>query len=279
MEDKQNNPQFSLQTFNLLSSLLSILNSNDELDTDFVIAKYFLNNLSHLKDISIYKVADDCFVSRSSVQRFIKNIGYNSYTQLKNGIDVVISHESSFIDYTDHASYREYLSNSISDMSKDICENASTAGFSRFVDLFMNAKNIVMVTAEDSSFPCKIFQQQLISIGKLIRITTNASANIDLLKTLDENDLLLVSSITGNFALAIDEEIRRLKTQKALITLNRSCIFENTYQLIHYIGSKNQLNSHDIITVRNVYNNYGLSLFLDFVYHDCFMRYNKKNKQ
>ena len=266
MEDKQNNPQFSLQTFNLLSSLLSILNSNDELDTDFVIAKYFLNNLSHLKDISIYKVADDCFVSRSSVQRFIKNIGYNSYTQLKNGIDVVISHESSFIDYTDHANYREYLSNSISDMSKDICENASTAGFS-------------MVTAEDSSFPCKIFQQQLISIGKLIRITTNASANIDLLKTLDEKDLLLVSSITGNFALAIDEEIRRLKTQKALITLNRSCIFENTYQLIHYIGSKNQLNSHDIITVRNVYNNYGLSLFLDFVYHDCFMRYNKKNKQ
>ena len=277
MEGKQNNQHFTLQTFNLLSSLLSILNSNDELDTDFVIAKYFLNNLSHLKDISIYKVADDCFVSRSSVQRFIKNIGYDSYTQLKNGIDVVISHESSFIDYTDHSSYREYLSSSISEMSKDICEGASSPDFNKFVDLFMNAGNIVMVTAEDSSFPCKIFQQQLISIGKLIRITTNASANIDLLKALNENDLLLVSSITGNFALAIDEEIRRLKTQKALITLNRSCVFENTYQFIYYIGSKAQLNSHDIITVRNVYNSYGLSLFLDFVYHDCFMRFNKKN--
>ena len=73
MEDEHNNKIITLQTFNLLSSLLSILNTNDELDTDFVIAKYFLNNLNHLKDISIYKVADECFVSRSSVQRFIKN--------------------------------------------------------------------------------------------------------------------------------------------------------------------------------------------------------------
>lgn len=279
MEGKQNNQHFSLQTFNLLSSLLSILNSNDELDTDFVIAKYFLNNLSHLKDISIYKVADDCFVSRSSVQRFIKNIGYDSYTQLKNGIDVVISHESSFIDYTNHSSYREYLSSSISEMSKDICEGASSPDFNKFVDLFMNAGNIVMVTAEDSSFPCKIFQQQLISIGKLIRITTNATTNRQLLENLDENDLIIVSSITGNFAIAINEEIRKLPARKCLITLNRSGAFENTYQFIYYIGTKVQYSIFEHASIRNVYNNYGLSLFLDFFYHECFMRYNRQTVQ
>ncbi|MBO7676013.1 MAG: MurR/RpiR family transcriptional regulator, partial [Erysipelotrichaceae bacterium] len=252
---------------------------NDELDTDFVIAKYFLNNLSRLKETSIYKVADDCFVSRSSVQRFIKNIGYDSYTQLKNGIDVVISHENGFIDYTDHSSYKEYLTGCIDEMNKDIAQTASSSAFSRFVDLFMNARNVVLVTAEDSSFPCKIFQQQLISIGKLIRITTNASTNIDLLESLEENDLLLVSSISGNFALAINDEIRDLKARKVLVTLNRSCVFENTYQFIYYLGNKTQLNSHDLMTVRNVYNNYGLSVFLDFVYHECFMRYNNKSNK
>lgn len=279
MEDEHNNKIITLQTFNLLSSLLSILNTNDELDTDFVIAKYFLNNLNHLKDISIYKVADECFVSRSSVQRFIKNIGYESYTQLKKGIDVVISHESSFISYTDHSSYREYLTDSISKMCQDISETCSMKGFSRLVDMFMDARNVVLVTAEDSSFPCKIFQQQLISIGKLIRITTNATTNRQLLESLDENDLIVVSSITGNFAIAIDEEIRKLPARKCLITLNRSGAFENTYQFIYYIGNKIQYSIFEHASIRNVYNNYELSLFLDFFYHECFMRYNRQLNQ
>ena len=279
MESEQNNKIVTLQTFNLLSSLLSILNTNDELDTDFVIAKYFLNNLNHLKDTSIYKVADDCFVSRSSVQRFIKNIGYDSYTQLKKGIDVVISHESSFINYTDHASYREYLAQSINEMCQDIRETASLSGFNKLIDMFMKAKNVVIITAEDSSFPCKIFQQQLISIGKLIRITTNATTNKDLLRSLDENDLIIVSSITGNFAIAIDDEIRDLAAKKCLITLNRSGTFENTYQFIYYIGNKVQFSIFEHASIRNVYNNYGLSLFLDFFYHECFMRYNKQLNQ
>ena len=276
MEDEQNNKIITLHTFNLLSSLLSILNTNDEHDTDFVIAKYFLNNLNHLKDISIYKVADDCFVSRSSVQRFIKNIGYDSYTQLKKGIDVVISHESSFINYTDHSGYKEYLTDSITKMCQDISETASLSGFSKLTDLFMKARNVVLVTAEDSSFPCKIFQQQLISIGKLIRITTNATTNKDLLNSLDENDLILVSSITGNFAIAIDDEIRKLPARKCLITLNRSGMFENTYQFIYYIGNKVQYSIFEHASIRNVYNNYGLSLFLDLLYHECFMRYNRQ---
>ena len=264
-----------MHTFNLLSSLLSILNTNDELDTDFVIAKYLLNNLNDLKNISIYKVAEDCFVSRSSVQRFIKNIGYDSYTQLKASLDNVISHESGFIDYTDHAYYAEHLMESIQTMGKDICDASSKQGFKKIVDSFMEADNIVLLTAEDSSYPCKIFQQELVSIGKIVRIITNANTNKQILESLNKNDLLLVSSITGNFALAIDPEIQNIKTKKILVTLNRSAIFENSYSYIYYIGNSVQLNSRSLVAVRNVYNNYGLSLFLDLVYHECYLRRNK----
>lgn len=264
-----------MHTFNLLSSLLSILNTNDESDTDFVIAKYLLNNLNDLKNISIYKVAEDCFVSRSSVQRFIKNIGYDSYTQLKASLDNVISHESAFIDYTDHAYYSEHLMESVQAMSKDICENSAKQGFKKFIDYFMEADNIVLLTAEDSSYPCKIFQQELVSIGKIVRIITNANTNKQILESLNKNDLLLVSSITGNFALAIDSEVQNIKAKKILVTLNRSAIFENSYSYIYYIGNSVKLNSRSLVAVRNVYNNYGLSLFLDLVYHECYLRRNK----
>ena len=92
------NKGYGIVRFNLLTSLLSHLNRNDENDTDFVIARYFLTHLRQLKDISIYKIAEECFVSRSSIQRFIKNIGYDSYTQLKGSLDEVITHEDSFKD-------------------------------------------------------------------------------------------------------------------------------------------------------------------------------------
>ena len=275
MNNELNNNVINLHTFNLLSSLLSILNTNDELDTDFVIAKYLLNNLNDLKNISIYKVAEDCFVSRSSVQRFIKNIGYDSYTQLKASLDNVISHESGFIDYTDHAYYSEHLIESINQMSKDICESSAKQGFKKIIDYFMEADNIVLLTAEDSSYPCKIFQQELVSIGKIVRIITNANTNKQILESLNKNDLLLVSSITGNFALAIDSEVQNIKAKKILVTLNRSAIFENSYSYIYYIGNSVKLNSRILVAVRNVYNNYGLSLFLDLVYHECYLRRNK----
>ncbi len=272
MENNSNNAYFGLHTFNLLSLLLSILNTNDENDTDFIIARYFLENLSSLKDISIYKIADNCFVSRSSVQRFIKSLGYDSYTQLKAGLDNVIDHENGFVDYTDHASYSEYILEATSAMAQDICKTASLNGFKRFCDLFMKSDNIVLATAEDSSYACKIFQQQMLSIGKIIRITTNASINIPMLLDLNEKDLLLVCSVTGNFALAINNEISNFNATKCLITLNRTAVFENTYSFIYYIGQKVQLNSRNIVSFKNVYNNHGLALFFDLVYHECFLR-------
>lgn len=93
-----NNPvghghDYNIGRFNLLTSLLAIINTNDENETDFLIAKFFIMNLNQLKKLSIYEIADACYVSRSSVQRFIKNIGYDSFNQLKSNLDLTILHK------------------------------------------------------------------------------------------------------------------------------------------------------------------------------------------
>ena len=78
MEEKEQ-PVYSITRFNLLTTLLAILNTNNTEDTNFHIAKYILEHFQNLDQLSIYTVADECFVSRSSVQRFIKTIGYDSF--------------------------------------------------------------------------------------------------------------------------------------------------------------------------------------------------------
>lgn len=272
-------PSYSIVRFNLLTSLLSHLNRNDENDTDFVIARYFLMHLRQLKDISIYRIAEDCYVSRSSVQRFIKNIGYDSYTQMKSSIDEIIQHEDGFKTYTDHTDYSNYISASINSMVEDIKRSCQSSSFKKLLRIFEEATQIVILTAEDSSHACKLFQQQILTTGRLIRIITSANENTDLLETLTEKDLLLVCSVTGNYALAISQQLKDIKTKKALITLNHTTAFEGVYSFIYYLSDDSGFASSTIVSARNVYNNYGLAFFFDLFFHECYLSYQNKNKQ
>ena len=271
---------YNIIKFNLLTSLLALLNLNDENDTDFVIARYFLLHLNEIKNISIYKVAEECYVSRSSIQRFIKKIGYNSFTSMKNSMDEVLRHEEGFIDYTDHTDYRSFISSSIADMIADIEKASKSVSFKKLLNIFLSAKTIVILTAEDSSHACKVFQQQFLTFGKLVRILSSASTNISILDTLDEKDLLMVCSVTGNYALAISDNLQAVKAKKVLITLNHTTFFEPYYSFIYYLGNNANMSSRYIVSSRNVYNNYGLAFFFDLFYHECFLAYQKhRNKQ
>lgn len=279
MNSDSRSGRYSIIRFNLLTSLLAILNTNDESDTDFVIAKYILNNLNTMADTSIYKVAEDCFVSRSSVQRFIANIGYDSFTQMKQSIAEVVAHEGALLDYTDHSEYTNYLLESIRSMSEDIAEAASGDSFRKLLDMFAKADNIVILTAEDSAHACRLLQQQLLAFGKLIRIVTSAAKDLSLLNSLTENDLLMVCSITGNFALAANDQLPGIKAKKCLITLNRTAVFEDHYSLIFYLSDKIRPSSRNISMFKNVYTSYGLTFLFDLFYHECYLRYQAQKEQ
>ena len=270
--DNSDPNNYNIVRFNLLTTLLSILNKNDEEDTAYVIANYMLTNLNKMGSTSIYKVAEDCYVSRSSVQRFVKEIGYDNYTQLKQSLTEVISHEEALLNYTDHTDYSEYILNSISTMTADIAKTAKSQKFKKLLELFIKARSVVILTAEDSAPACKLLQQQMLAAGKLIRIVTSASKNISILDTLGKDDLLMVCSVSGNFALAVNNQLKELKATKALITLNRTTAFADNYALICYIGSELKHASHSIQMFKNVYTSYGLTFFFDFFYHEYYIR-------
>ena len=270
------NTEHNIFKFNLLSSLLFVLNHNDKDDTDFIIAWYLITHLKKIKDISIYKIAEECYVSRSSIQRFIKNIGYESYTQLKENADEIVTHELGFIDYTDHAEYQQYLTHSITEMMGDVIKATESKRYQELIDIFMNSENIVILTAEDSSHACKVFQQQALTVHKMVRIVTSASNTLSILESMQPEDLLIVCSVTGNFALAINSQLREINARKCLVTMNTTSRFEGVYDLIYYMSSLYRLNAHNFVSNRNVYNYYGLNLFFDLFYHDCYLKYNKQ---
>ena len=69
--------------FNLVIILLSTINSELKDSNNYKIAKYLLENLHTLEDLSISDLANNCFVSNCSISRFCKEIGLDNYNTLK----------------------------------------------------------------------------------------------------------------------------------------------------------------------------------------------------
>ncbi|MBQ2157871.1 MAG: hypothetical protein II443_04830, partial [Oscillospiraceae bacterium] len=64
--------EFHIDRFSLMTSLLNVVNETSSESSANILARYFLEHLYELGKLNIYDVAEDCYISRSGVQRFCK---------------------------------------------------------------------------------------------------------------------------------------------------------------------------------------------------------------
>lgn len=274
--NNKNKTKFNIFQFNIMTSLLSVLNKNDVKNSDYIIARYLLENIYLLNNLSIYKVASDCFVSRSSIQRFIKSLGYESFKSLKENVSELYEHQKSFINYTDHAEYTNYLGDQLYNMMKNINKLTESNKLLILSRMIHDAPECVMLSANDGLGSLHTFQQSLLLSNKLVKIISNSSKSIDFISNLSEDDLIITCSVSGNFAIASSDNIRSCKAKKVLITINRTLLFEQVYDNIIYLSEDYLPSSRTINANRNVYTRYGLEYFLDLLYHSYFSIYQEE---
>lgn len=77
--------------------LLSYIDTSMQRDNNYQIAVRMLENFDSLKDMSISQIADMCFVSKASISRFCRFLGYESFKEMHDalGIDYPISYDYS----------------------------------------------------------------------------------------------------------------------------------------------------------------------------------------
>ena len=263
-----------LQTFNLVSTLISIVNKNNDTNMDFILAVYFLKHLEDLETISIYEIAEACYTSRSSVQRFIKDIGFESYNKLKSKIQEVLRHNRRYLNFYRENNFREFYRKNINDMMDNFDKFYNSEHIDYFVDLLHISDKIVFSIAEGSSVAPFDFQEALVSLHKNVRVITNSTKNRELLLSLKETDTLITLSMTGNYALATLNEIEKSKANKVLITLNHSTIFNEVYDKVIHFTDDNSSKDYIQDGVRNAYTIYGFSYLFDLILNRYFEKYN-----
>lgn len=276
MKNRFDAPDYSLKRFDLLSALFSIVNDERVAnETNRVIADYLLKNLNKLGKLTIYDVAEECFVSRSSIHRFLKQIGINQFSRLGQYVNDSQLHYQAYFDYANRDNFNDYVKVMMTNMMEDISKVSDDKPIKELVEMIHNYERVVILIADTSSSPAKHFQEELVAIGKFIYVYTGSKVSDDSLLRLNKNDLLITCSVTGNYAFAVTKDLERINATKVLITLNHSEEFKDHYDKIIYMGEQIYIRNHISYGNRNVYTKYGLLFFFDIIYHQYIKAYCK----
>lgn len=92
------------------SKLNDILNSHDCDEPAYVISDYMKRNLSRISVLPISEVARACFVSKGQISKFVKRLGYESYSDFKD----------SCVEYLEAQEQKKPIFDAIPDLKKNV---------------------------------------------------------------------------------------------------------------------------------------------------------------
>lgn len=256
-----------INRLSLLNSLFAVINENNQDDSYFILAHYFLEHYSELGNLNIYEVAEECFVSRASVRRFCQSIGYDNFKDLKTEVKEYSDEFIFHIEHSNRNDYRSYLTSEINAMIKELDERMNTQEVDRIVDCIHDSRYVVFLTSDTSTARVKEFQQSMILCGKIVRIISDMYTDNDLFNCLNEKDYLITISATGRFASAAEEIVKSSKAYRVLITVNRDEKFKGYYDRIYHLSAKDRSNE------KTVYGKYGVDYMFDIIYSRYIQKY------
>lgn len=247
----------------LLNSLFSIINENNESDSDYILAHYFLDHYHELDQLNIYEVAEECFVSRSSVRRFCKSIGFENFLTLKNEFSMYDDKFQAHMEFAERDNFRKSLTEEINEMIKELDWRMDTREVYNIAKQIHDSRRTIFLTTGGPAGIVREFQQSMIFNKKVIYLISELYSDNELLLNLNEDDFLITISNSGIFAYASYPLIAESNAQKTLITLRRDPIFNKWYDKVYHLSSEDKSKNGV-----NVYGKYGVSYMLDVIYSE-----------
>ncbi|ETA80406.1 MurR/RpiR family transcriptional regulator [Youngiibacter fragilis] len=258
-----------INRLSLLNSLFSVINENNQDDSYFVLAHYFLVHYHELSDLNIYDVADDCFVSRSSVRRFCQSIGYDNFKDLKTEFNEYDDQLNYYMQFADREDFRQCLTNEIDEMIGELDRRMNTEEVGKIAERLHDSRYVVFLTSDASTSRIKEFQQSMILSNRIVRIISEAYTDNTLLSMLNEKDYLITISASGKFADASEEIVKRCCAYKSLVTLNRDPKYNDWYDKVYHLSAKDRSKG------KSVYGRYGIDYMFDVVFSHYIRKYGR----
>lgn len=177
----------------LLPYFLSIINNSNNKDLTYYVAKYIVENISHIDEVSLQDIADGCFVSVPTVKQFFKKFDYGNYLHFKEKlkVDLTVRLDQISRGYDSFNPLR--LENAMKHISNGLQEFDETNLDSIVLEI-TRCKRVIIVGSPTITPILSNFQVDLITMGKTVIISSLINGNTF---EFEEDDLILMISGTG----------------------------------------------------------------------------------
>ena len=230
------------------SLLLRYLNNQKKQDNNYFIAQAILRSFSKIPKMTIYELAEECFVSTAAISRFIRILAFSSYTEFKQAvekeIDIVSDYSKKVIQPVEQREkfLDEFTSNLLINL-RYAKEHLSISELETVVSAIYETENVAVFGLEFAAFMGQHLQSKLASMDKIIRIGFTVEEQLKIVEESSPDSLVLIFSMEGGFFYFSEKVIAALKKKGIKIivfTFKHSPIIERSADQIILCGEINE---------------------------------------
>ena len=259
--------------------LLFFVNSNKEKDVYYTIAWTMLQNIKEVPRLNINQLADMCYTSTSTISRFIKKLGYESFGDFKEKVELVLGYYKRDISFhpdfgeksdIDPSSMVKNFYGVINNHLKETCNNLDIRKLDKLLELIYQHKKINFFGMQFSQYMSMEIQAKLLALGKFVTAFVDVKEQLKCAEESDEDSLAIILSIAGRVGKTdLVNKIKESKSKLVVITQNPKVDFLEDADLVILFGNKNTDKEEFLLGGR-----YALLSIIDLMYYRYVFLYN-----
>ncbi|EGT4598475.1 MurR/RpiR family transcriptional regulator [Clostridioides difficile] len=245
----------------LLNRLLNILNNGKTESTYYHIANILICNYDKIKNMTISEVAELCFVSKSTISKFTRYIGFEDFSDLKSAAGYksnknqnILNYNDNILGYLDCHSVEDYINAIMKDL-EDLKSNIQYNKIDELAKDLIKYKSIAAFGVLYSQSAAVDFQTKLAYNNKYIFSRIDDVKQHEFIRNAKENTLIIIFTNSGDYIKKyqliggnINKGVfKETKAKIVAITSNKELEKSPYVDLCICFGHKSSVQTHPII--------------------------------
>lgn len=244
----------------LILRLLFLLNNSEAEATNHHIAQVLLEHFYELENLSISEVAKLAAVSKSTISKFTRSLGYADYAELRyeatfkeNRYGFSLNYNQNIAEWIEKYGMKSYLDNIQADIDL-LQETLDIPRIQELAKALHHYPKVIAIGAVFSELGAMDLQMKLVYNGKFIYTQLSDVKQKNVLKTVDKDTLVIVYSNSGSFIeheqmseFHEKKDFTKLIGKLVLITSNQAMENHPAVDLCVTYGHTSSVQSHSIL--------------------------------
>lgn len=183
----------------IIAILCIIINSSFTKDTNYRIALFIIEHLYEVPSISMNEIAERCFTSVSTVKKFLKTIGHNSYSTFKFQVENSISVRTKQMQQRHQNMNSDYALRMIQTIYPDLDKDTLLNTIHAINREIQQCDRVVILGASYPNALAVNYQEDMIVMKKTVIIEPVIPRILNDFQNIRENDFIILTTISGSF--------------------------------------------------------------------------------